>query len=279
MPTIRFPARVSLVAGNGRQAEVSMLLSADESAAVSDAWKLDNRALWNLPATVDTGRVVDIARGCFAEEMRTMLDHSIEFLYRHGIPEFLAERAHAWALLRDRRLTPDEQAVKDAALAEAKAELADEKRRAEESARGRRRMASWHRKTTFTREQKAARVRQRARVTSRDTAARRRAVKADIPSVRFDRTAYYGLPCYSCGAEADTHDHWYPLQGERTEFTVDAPWNCLPQCRPCGSSKNNADPLTWWSRDRRPFDGLVIVADDADWLDSEPDWAHVAAGL
>lgn len=117
------------------------------------------------------------------------------------------------------------------------------------------------------------------RAVKRNHNARRRAAKADVPSVGFDRAAYQGLPCYSCPGVATVHDHWYPLQGERTEFTQDAPWNCLPQCGTCSSRKGNRDPLTWWAREYRPFDGLVIVTDDAEWFDAEPDWAHVAAGL
>ncbi|SNT08248.1 hypothetical protein SAMN05443665_1015136 [Actinomadura meyerae] len=115
-----------------------------------------------------------------------------------------------------------------------------------------------------------------------DRNARRRAAKAGVPSEPFDRTACYGLPCYSCGDPADTHDHLFPVNGELTEFTVDAPRNVLPQCRSCGSSKGNMNPLDWWAREHRPFDGLVVVWDEDDWFgDDAPDldWAHVAAGI
>jgi 5-methylcytosine-specific restriction endonuclease McrA len=74
--------------------------------------------------------------------------------------------------------------------------------------------------------------------------ARRRAVKANAPRIKFKaddllgRIAYFGGKCWICGADYDALDHVKPLSK--------GGWHCLsnlrPICTPCNTRKLNHWP-------------------------------------
>ncbi|MEU8345354.1 HNH endonuclease signature motif containing protein [Spirillospora sp. NPDC048832] len=74
---------------------------------------------------------------------------------------------------------------------------------------------------------------------------RRRAIKARVYRAAYDESAILarnGGRCVYCDAEPATAlDHFVPLSWG----SDDAPWNLVGACKPCNSSKHDADPYEW----------------------------------
>lgn len=56
-----------------------------------------------------------------------------------------------------------------------------------------------------------------------------------------------GGVCVYCAEPATAVDHFHPIAGGG----ADAPWNLVPACASCNSSKNDSDPYVWMRRTGR----------------------------
>ena len=100
--------------------------------------------------------------------------------------------------------------------------------------------------------------RDRNRALRRGIARRRREREAARPS-QFTHTDWlkckiaWGYTCAYCGLRAKrlTQDHFIPLIDPECPGTV--PWNIIPACVTCNSSKSTSSPSAWYTRHRRGF--------------------------